>query len=374
MAGPKFIDKGFQFWPANEMALATDDVVRMYERGFAGAYQEPEETEQFEDLIRSRGGNVRGEEIATSSGWAESGQGKLILPFLHALEQYPGCLPGPGQQRGDCVAHSEKNANLITYACEVAAGLPDEVTGLIERVPEIPTAGLLQGAFSTETFYWFRGHGGDGWSCDASSRVAMRNAGLITRDNHADLGVDLTRYSGRNAGLYGRRPPTGSVATALAQNLIRQATTVRDREARRDFLANGYALHTCGGEGWANTRDKHGVSRRRGGWAHAMPDVAFDDRPSTRQLYGDSLELIQNSWARWNSGPRDIRDSAQYVPPEKRERWIALDIVNPRTGNIMIPHGSFWALSRDVSRRRFIAKSSVDGWPRLSVPHGHASW
>ena len=368
MAGPRIIPRGMQFWPSIDEPLGADDVVRMYDQGFAGAYEEPEETAAFEDLIRERGGTPDGEQVAMSAGFAESGKGKLSLPFIHAVEMLPGCLPGPAQQRGDCVAHSEKNANLITYACEVAAGLPDEVTGLIERMPVISSLGILQGAFSTEVYYWFRRHAGDGWSCDASSRVAMREAGKVTRDNHPGIGVDLTRYSGRNAGRYGRNPPTGAVAAAVNNNLIRNATTLRDREARRDMLANGYALHTCGSEGFARTRNQHGVSRRSGSWAHAMSVIGFDDRPWAHQTYGGSLDLYLNSWSIWNSGPRDIHDSAKYIPAEKRQRWIEVGLVNRDTGNIMIPHGAFWARSSDVSRRRVIAKSGVDGWPRLGVP------
>lgn len=268
----------------------------------------------------------------------------------------------------NCVAHDQKNANLITYACEVAAGLPDEVTGNIERMPEISAEGIRQGAFSTEVYYWFRRHGGDGWSCDAAARVAMREAGKVTRANHPGIGVDLTRYSGRNAGRYGRNPPTGAVADAVNNNLIRNATTLRSVDSWRDMLANGYALSTCGSEGFARTRDQHGVSRRSGSWAHAMAFIGFDDRAWARQTYNGPLVLVQNSWAIWNRGPRDIYDSAKYVPAEKRQRWIEVGLVNPDTGNIMIPQGAFWARSSDVSRRRVIAKSGVDGWPRLGVP------
>lgn len=374
MAGPRLRPHGTEFWPAKAMDLSPTEIVRAYEDGFCGAYEEPEEREAFESEIVAGGGRVFGSDIANETGIADSGKGKLSIPFVFAIVHFPGCLPGPAQDRGDCVSHDQKNANLCTYACEIQAGLPDEVSGKPEEAPKIPPRGLKEGAFSTEVYYWFRRHGGDGWSCDAAARVAMKEAGLVTRDNHTEsIGVDLTEYSGKNAGIYGRTPPSGSVAAALDNNLIRTATTLNSREERRDFIANGYCLSTCGMEGFSNQRDENGVSGRRGTWAHAMAFIGFDDRESTKSIYDDSLELVQNSWAVWNSGPRDIRDSASYVDAlcratgKSRAELVALDVINSQTGNVMIPKGSFWARSRDVSRRRAIAKSGVAGWPKRDL-------
>lgn len=374
MAGPRIRPVGTEFWPKRAINLSPAEVARAYEDGFCGAYFEPEEREALKDEITAGGGSFFGADIAHRSGFAENGKGQLSIPFVFSLIYFPGCLPGPGQERGDCVSHDQKNANLGTYACEIQAGKPDEVSGKLEEAPKIPPTGLSQGAFSTEVYYWFRRHGGDGWSCEAAARVAMKEAGLVTRDNHTEtVGVDLTRYSGRNAGLYGSRPPTGSVADALNDNLIRTATTLNSREERRDFLWNGYCLSSCGAEGFENKRDEHGVSRRRGTWMHAMALLAFDDRPETYDLYDDSLELVQNSWAVWNSGPRDIHNSAGYVDVLIQatglsfDKLVTLDIVNRQTRNIMIPKGSFWARSRDLSRRTVIAKAGVTGWVKRDL-------
>lgn len=374
MAGPKILPLGMEMWPAKADALSVAEVARMYEEGFAGAYFEPEEREAFHDDIIMAGGRVYGSDIAHDVGFADSGAGKLSIPFVFAMIHFPGCLPGPGQERGDCVSHDQKNANMVTYACEIQDGKPDQESGKVEEAPKIPERGLKQGAFSSEVYYWFRRHSQDGWSCDAAARVAMKEAGLVTRDDHTKtIGVDLTDYSGKNAGKYGRIPPSGEVADALNDNLIRQATTCGSREERRDFIANGYCLSTCGSEGFADKRDENGVSARRGSWAHAMAFLGFDDRDSTKAIYGESLELVQNSWAVWNSGPRDIRDSKEYVQGlmlmtgKTRTELIALDIVNAETGNIMIPKGSFWARSRDVKGRTCIAKAGVNGWHKRDL-------
>jgi hypothetical protein len=368
MAGPKVLGKGFSFWPEAAKVSAIKDIIEMYSNGFAGAYGEPEEREALIAENRALTGFGSIEEAATANNWAGSGQGKLVIPFVHVVEAYPGCWPGPGQARGDCVSWSQKNACLGSMVCEVVGNRPDEETGVAERLPEVSREGIKNGVLSTEAIYWWRRHGGDGWSCSAACRVTQRESGLWLRQDYDDLGIDLTTYSGSLAGKFGVKPPTGKIAEAGKLHLARAFAEARLAAARRDALANGYFGSTCGMEGFSSERDSNGVSRRSGSWAHAMASIAFDDRPEIIKLYGDSLELILNSWAIWNKGPRDIFQSARFVPPSKRKLWESIDIVNPVTGNIMIPKGSFWARSRDVANREWLAVSSVNGWPRQLLP------
>lgn len=263
----------------------------------------------------------------------------------------------------NCVSHGNKNAILGTLVGEVAAGQPDEVTGFIERFPEISVEGLKNGALSTEASYYFRRHGGDGWFCGAAATVAMKEAGAVVRKNYPEAGIDLTKYSGALAGKWGRTPPPENVAKHLRNNLIRTAAKASTFEALRDNLGQGRFINSCGSEGFASTRDKNGVSSRRGSWAHAMAYIATDDRPEIVRLYGSALVLVLNSWGpSWNSGPRDIFDSAKYVPAAKKALWESLDIVNPSTGNIMIPKGSFWAKWPDISRRESYVYAGLNGW------------
>lgn len=374
MAGPRIRPAGTEFWPEKATSLSPAEIVQAYRDGFCGAYAEPQEKEALKQDIVARGGKVFGADIAHDVGFADSGEGQLIVPFVFALVHFPYCLPGAAQERGDCVSHDQRNANMLTYACELQHGKPDEVTGKLEEAPRVSDAGARQGYFSSEVFYWYRRHGGDGWSCEAASRVSMGEAGLITRDDHtATIGVDLTRYSGENAGKYGRTPPPENIGQHLDDHLIRQATTINSREERRDFLANGYCLSTCGSEGWSDKRDENGFSPRSGSWAHAMCICGFDDRESTKNLYGDSLELVQNSWAAWNKGPRDIRDSKAHAAAlavmtgKTIPQLVQLGIVNADTGNLMVPIGSFWAKSRDVARRTVIAKAGVNGWVKKKL-------
>lgn len=735
MAGPKIIPKGSKFWDAAgpQKLLTPSAIQKAYEDGWCGAYREPEEHEALLAENKALTGYSAIEDAASAFGWAGSGAGKLSLPFIHTIELFPGSLPGPPQQRGDCVSHSAKNSGLGALACEVAEGKPDEVTGKVEGVPEVPAEGIKQGVFSTESIYWWRGHNGDGWycllpgqmvagdvakriedvqvgdivvsgsgartrvkaikshvsykpivkvnavglpgvevtddhkvlvyrigvtgngqritpamakraqedfetnrvsasrttykteshaacyqavsgrkpewieagdlkkgdyllyprhrdkadkpdhplvhspegrwllgyfmgngwagskrrieisvpkkrgeyidkvvealraigfspqvreysrpskalritlgsrelhdflrgqfyegkcknfpswavgdreivaglldadgyvvpqrdvvsftstsfslvdgvrasfaewgtatnvregipsrsgrypnakkywtllevpstgrvwvdeefichpirsvslsegpntvydisvecgtesfiangavvhNCSAAARVMQKSSGLWIRKDYPELGFDLTRYSGKLAGKWGRTPPTGKVAEQGRMNPVRAYAEAKSIDARRDAIANGFIGNHCGMEGFSNTRDENGVSRRRGQWAHAMTTIGWDDRPIIIRKYGGPLELILNSWGIFNSGPRDILDSAQYVPADKKDLWIQLDIVNPSTGNIMIPKGSFWARASDSSRREWLATSSVQGWPRRKL-------
>lgn len=335
----------FNFWPQQAGELSPAEVEQLYESGFAGAYQDEEAETEFESecLIRNQGMDADG--IAHFCGLADSGAGKLTILFPHIFKLYPDCLPGGAQARGDCVSWSSRNAALTTMCCEIAAAKPDEVTGRVEGAPEVPTEGVKFGVLSTEAIYWWRRHGGDGWSCPAAANVLLKESGLWLRKNYDSLGVDLTRYSGGTAGKYGSRPPEGEISTGGREHLIRTATTLRSSDELRDFLANGYGVSSCGGEGFSSTRDENGVSKRQGSWAHALAYLGFDDRDEVKQKYGGPLVLVQNSWGQWNKGPQRILGT-----------------------QIDIPVGSFWARWSDVSRRSMIAFSGVAGWPARSLP------
>lgn len=365
------VRKKFHDWPreATEKAeagvLTTEEVIALYNGGFAGAKYDPEKVEEFRAAMMQ----PDGEQIATSTGIAETGAGKLVIPFVHVLEMFPGCWPGrQGQGRGSCVAWNTKNGGLLTLCCDIVSGQPDEKTGKPEEKPDVPEAGIADGVLSTEAIYWYRGYDGDGWFCADAARVACQKGGLVVRKNYPEFGIDLTTYSARTEGKYGRTPPPANIQDMTDDHLIHQSTQVKTFEALRDFLANGYGIGTCGSEAWTDTRDENGVSKRSGNWAHAMAEIAADDRPEIKQVYGEPLALSLNSWAKWNSGPRDIFKSAAYVPPAKKDLWIRCGIVNPATGNIMIPEGSCWIRWSHCKNRERYVFSGANGWPVKKLP------
>lgn len=339
------LPRQFHFWPEDKVNLSPSEVQQAYENGAAGAFQDDEGTKEFEAFIGSQEfGNLDGHEISVANGLAGSGEGRLVIPFTFVDKLLPGCWPGPAQQRGDCVSHSTKNAALLTMICDIVSGKPDEVSGWLEGLPEIPTAGILQGALSTEIYYWYRGYNGDGWSCDVAAKVACEKAGLWLRKNYPELGFDLTKYSGSLAGKYGRTPPPSEVLNAGKDHLIRTATRVKGTDIR-DYLANGYGITSCGGEGWSSSRDENGFSRRSGSWSHALAYIGYDDRPIIKEKYGEALVLVLNSWAKWNKGGRRILGT-----------------------DIDIPEGSFWALASSIRNRSALAFSGAAGWPAKKLP------
>lgn len=323
------------------------DAQAEYLAGLVGAYDDPAAEERVTELIRSQGLSPDGSFTCRMFGLLGTGAGKLSPLWVYMERVFPGCLPASAQDRGDCVSHSTRNACLGTLACEIAAGNPDEVTGLVEGAPEISDAARKDGVLSTEAIYWWRGHGGDGWSCEASAEVVMRESGLWLRKRYDDLGIDLTEYSGRLAGKWGARQPPADVKAIGQDHLVRTATRAKSFDELRDLIHNGYAITSCGGESFSNSRNSDGVSERtRAGWAHAMAYLGVDDRPEVQTKYGEPLVLVQNSWGSgWISGPRRVLGTS-----------------------LEIPEGSFWARWSDVSRRRCIAFSGVAGWPAQQLP------
>ena len=317
------------------------DVVSAYEKGFQGAYSNPEAAEALRDQIKAAGGVPDGAEACTAYGLAESGAGKLILPALEILSLYPDCLPGGAQGRGDCVSWSSRNAALGTMCCEITSGTPDRNSGKLEGAPTVSEAARLNGVLSTEAIYNWRRHGGDGWSCAEAAQVLLNDSGLWLRQKYDEIDVDFTTYSARNAGLYGSRTPPETWRKIGAAHLVQTVTEIEEYEPLRDLLANGYCVSSCGGESFSDQRDENGVAARTAkGWAHAMAYLGVDDRPAIIARYGCPLILVQNSWGNWNDGSTRIFNT-----------------------KFDIPVGSFWARWTDLKNRYMIAISGVNGWP-----------
>ncbi|MFZ9890007.1 MAG: hypothetical protein ACO3JL_21125, partial [Myxococcota bacterium] len=142
------------------------------------------------------------------------------------------------------------------------------------------------------------------------------------------------------------RRPSEKWLNESKKHHARTATVVKGREMVRDFLAAGYCVFNCSGLSFSSTRDEHGVAKQTPqGWMHAQHWLGYDDREETVKLYGQPLVLWQNSWAKWNRGPRRIRGTS-----------------------IDIPEGGYWSLASTIDRCSCIALSSVAGWPRRNLP------
>ena len=244
------------------------------------------------------------------------------MPFLSLLKFDREFGPSERQTTGDCVSHSTRNAVDITRAVEI------DIKGQ-------PESFVARGA--TEAIYQSRGHMGQGMTCSGAAKYVHESGGVLLRKKYE--GCDLSVY---NSNLGAKKRIPDSVYRSEAQkHQIKTISLVTTVEEARDALANGYALSCCSGLGFTSTRDKYGISARKGSWSHAMAWIACDD---TREVYGETLFLVQNSWGKWNSGP-------------KRHKQ---------------PDGSFWIREKDaraiLNARGSFVFSDFDGFPARQLP------
>ena len=167
----------------------------------------------------------------------------------------------------------------------------------------------------------------------------------MLRKKYPELDLNLIRYDSSIGSKWGGRGTPDGVKAEARKHQIRTATRVTSVEAMRELLANGYGLNTCSNLGFESTRKHDGVSNRRGSWGHSQAIIGVDDRPGTVEKYNGMLFLWQNSWGKWNSGPRTIRGTA-----------------------IKIPHGAYWVSARTTRMASVIAFSGDNGWPRRDLP------
>ena len=172
------------------VVATTEAIIAQYRKGYAGALYSAEAREKFLDSCTFKSG----EDVCRTYGFEETAKGKLVLPYVHVEKAYPGCLPGGGQLEGDCVSWGQRCANLITMVCDAISGVPDEVTGKIEGLPEVSATARKFGVLSTEAIYYFRStKPGHGWFCHEAAQVSRTKAGLILRKDYGSL--NLERYT-----------------------------------------------------------------------------------------------------------------------------------------------------------------------------------
>lgn len=325
--------------------MTKPQIVLDYESGrLKGVIPDPAADAALVTFLQTHGGYADAGDACDDYGLRNSGAGKLWLTYSAATILFPGCLPGGYQQRGSCVAWSSRNAALVSYCAYVLWGKNEEKFA----IPTVSKVAIANGVASTEGIYWFRNHGGDGWSGSAAAQVLINKCGLLLRRDYPEIGLDLTRYDKSTEGRWGASEPPESVKAVCRQHLCSNATVVKSWEQARDMLANGYALSTTGSEAFVRERDEWGVSALdpRDSWAHAMAVTAADDRPETHAKYGCGLALVQNSWpADYFTGPDTVHGTPHRIPA-----------------------CSFWARWTDIQDRYMVAVGPSKGWPANRLP------
>lgn len=364
------VPKGLQDWPGDAIELDPARLEALYASGYAGAKYDPE----ARAAMLAGCSSPNGEQVAYDAGFAGSGAGKLSMPFLYAYAHWSKCWPSPGQTTGSCVSKGGKNAAIVSIGTDVASGQPDEKTGKVEGFPEVSEEAERNGVIASEPIYGARGHPGQGANCGTLQKWMMTEGGIILRQNYPEADIDLTKANDSIGARWGGRGTPDAVEAIGKQHQFYQATDCPNHEVVRDFHAAGYPNWACSGLGWSSKRDENGFSVKSGSWSHSWITMAYDDRPEIKSKYGFPLALYNHDWGRWNTGGRDIFQSAAYVPPNLKDEWIRRGLVNPATGNILIPEGSMWIDARLLDRCDCTAMSSVNGWPAKKLPDFQSPW
>ena len=293
------------------------ELLNAYKNGFEGSVCDPEETAELLAKLKTP---LFG---ATAFRLYGAGEGKLSTPFKSLLKFDSSFGPSERQTTGDCVSHSTRNAVDITRAVEI------HIKGESES---------FETRSATEAIYQSRGHRGQGMTCSGAAKYVHSKGGILLRKDYGS--VDLSKY---DSSLGARHKIPKSIYVNEAQkHQVKTISMITTVEEARDALANGYAISVCSGYGFSSRRDSMGIAKRSGGWSHAMAWIACDD---TRERLNETLFLVQNSWGKWNSGPK----------------------VHGQ------PEGSFWIREKDArgmlgSNGSWVF-SDVDGFPARKLPN-----
>lgn len=293
------------------------DLLNTYRNGFDGAVCDPEETAELLGKLKTP---IFGAAAHKLHG---AGEGKMSRPFMSLLKFDSGFGPAERQTTGDCVSHSTRNAVDITRAVEI------DINGESES---------FEGRSATEAIYQSRGHMGQGMTCSGAAKYVHSKGGILLRKDYG--AVDLSVYNSSTGAR--KKIPKSVYVTEAKKHQVKTISMITTIEEARDALANGYALSVCSGYGFSSRRDSNGIAKRSSGWNHAMAWIACDD---SRKRLNEMLFLVQNSWGKWNSGPK-VHDQ---------------------------PEGSFWIREKDA--RGMLASngswvfSDVDGFPARDLPN-----
>jgi hypothetical protein len=294
-------------------------LLKTYRLGFEGALCDPVDVDR---LLGELPHPLFG---AAAWGLEESGDGKLSLPFKSLLKFDPEFGPLERQTTGDCVSHAVRNAIDITRSVEIDNGEAESF--------------IVRGA--TEPIYGSREHVGQGMHCSKAARFVHSTGGILLRQKYPELDLDFSIYNSEIGTKWGRPGVPKNVREEGQKHQVQTVSLVTTVKEARDALFHGYALAVCSDQGFSSKRDKNGIAKASGTWHHAMCWCAVDD---TREVFKETLFLVQNSWGLWNSG-------------EKRHDQ---------------PDGSFWIRERVAQKmlgqRGAWVFSNVDGFPARTLP------
>jgi hypothetical protein len=271
-----------------------------YSSGFIGAFCDKRDLDKLMGEMKHPLFSIAADNLAGT------GEGKISLPFKCLLRFDPDFGPSERQETGDCVSHATRNAVDVSRAVEICNGEKEDF--------------VLRSA--TEGIYSSRGFSGEGMTCSQAARFVTTQGGILLRKKYPF--ADLSKYNPKyGMSLGGKTLPKDMLEEASKHRVV-TASLIHTVEAARDAIANGYAISVCSNQGFSNTRDKYGIAAAQGSWAHAMAWIGCDD---SREIFNETLFLVQNSWGFWNDGPKRLGqpDGSFWIRQSIAARMLAQD-------------------------------------------------
>ena len=249
----------------------------------------------------------------------DTGKGKCVLLYDFIKRASGGKFPARKQTVGDCVAQGAAYAVDAVKSVDIIINKEFE-----EWVAETATEDIYAGSRVQIGGGRLRGDG----SIGAWAARYVNEYGALPRGKYGN--VDLTTYSGSKARSWGR---TGagvpkSLIPKAKQHPILTVSKVTTYEEVRDLISNGYAVTIASNQGFSSRRDSEGFAAPKGNWAHQMCILGVDDK------YKRPGVLVQNSWGRWNAGPK------RHNQPDG-SFWVDADEIENR----ILKKGDSWAFS-----------------------------
>ena len=266
------------------------------------------------------------------------GKGQKSLLWRSREKYDPGAFGEEPQTVGSCVAHGARNNCDTTRSVEID----------INNEPEIY---YKRGAI--EPTYKARGHYGEGMDPAAATRFHV-DYGFLFREKYpfgdlSKLNESLCYSRGWSAAQW------ELVKEACKAHNVGKWIAPSTTDEAKDLMYAGYAGHSGQNYGVQTSSDSRGISVTGRSWNHDMATVGYDD---TKEVYPESVFLIANSWANWNSKPK-VWPGDRYGP------W---------------PVGSFW-VPEDIYARYFVGSRSIffycdiKGVPQKNLPDwGAPGW
>lgn len=313
-----------------------------YESGFPGAYLDPEGVAEWEANIAAFGEPVEWSDVAQQYALDDIGAATdvvLLYEEAYAASGHDDWIRGnPPQQVGDCVSHSIRNCLMLSLAAQVNSGRGGGWPNIPKHVLESMTG------FTTVPLYNLRSNAnGHGWSCGTSIKEATNRIGMVVADKYEIDGktYNYSTYSGNQTTQFGKSGPPASYIGHFGGHKIQASARVSGWNQIRDALASGFAVHSCGSEGFDSQRDEWCRARKKGSWQHALCYAGYRADKATMDTFGEPLVLILNSWGKSSC---------------KGNR-------NPKGLNTTIPHNGWFAKWSEIKNRDCYAISAVAGWP-----------